>query len=129
VGSPLLAWRPLALLVTDGGPGGDLGGPPPGGSGFGKPGPRDMGCPIGSPGKRFIEVLGTPWEEVIGVAIGLAAASGLTQLMKSLLYGIGTLDPPTYVTVPMVLLLAAGIASYVPARWAAAVDPMQALRE
>ena len=59
------------------------------------------------------------------MAIGLAAASGLTQLMKSLLYGIGTLDPPTYVTVPMVLLLAAGIASYVPARWAAAVDPVQ----
>ena len=32
MGSPRLAWRPLALLVTDGGPGGDLGGPPPGGS-------------------------------------------------------------------------------------------------
>jgi hypothetical protein len=70
VGSPLLAWRPLALLVTDGGPGGDLGGLPPGGSGFRKLGPRDMGSPIGSPGGNdSIEVPGTPWEEVIGVAI------------------------------------------------------------
>src|SRR5215470_16295128 len=42
VGSPRLAWRPLALLVTDGGPGGDLGGPPPGGSGFGKPSPPNV---------------------------------------------------------------------------------------
>ena len=32
-----MAWRPLALLVTDGGPGGDLGGPPPGGNGFQNP--------------------------------------------------------------------------------------------
>jgi len=45
VGSPRLAWRPLALLVTDGGPGDDLGEPPPGGSAIGKLGPRDMGCP------------------------------------------------------------------------------------
>jgi ABC-type antimicrobial peptide transport system permease subunit len=65
----------------------------------------------------------------IGVVLGLAAAGGLMQFLKSLLYGISTLDPLTYAAVPLVLFLAAGIASYVPARWAATVDPVQALRE
>jgi hypothetical protein len=41
------------------------------------------GAPSAALGKRFIEVPGTPWEEVIGVTIGLAAVSGLTQPMKS----------------------------------------------
>ena len=46
MGSPRLAWRPLALLVIDGGRWCDLGGPPPGGSGFGKLGPRDMAASL-----------------------------------------------------------------------------------
>jgi predicted permease len=65
----------------------------------------------------------------IGAVLGLAAAGGLMQFLKSLLYGISTLDPLTYAAVPLVLFLAAGIASYVPARSAATVDPVQALRE
>jgi ABC-type lipoprotein release transport system permease subunit len=48
--------------------------------------------------------------------------------MKSLLYGISPLDPPTYVAVPVVLALAAVLASYLPARRAAAVDPVDALK-
>jgi ABC-type antimicrobial peptide transport system permease subunit len=64
----------------------------------------------------------------IGIVIGLGAAVGLTQLMSSLLYGITPLDPVTYVTVPLVLLIATMLASYVPARRAAAVDPVEALR-
>jgi predicted permease len=64
----------------------------------------------------------------IGVAIGLITASGLMQLMKSLLFGISPLDPPTYVAVPVVLALAAVLASYLPARRAAAVDPVEALK-
>ena len=64
----------------------------------------------------------------IGVAIGLMGAVGLTQLMKSLLYGITPLDPLTYIAVPMVLLAAAGLASYLPARRAAVVDPAETLR-
>src|SRR5262249_13973518 len=63
-----------------------------------------------------------------GVAIGLAAAAGLTRLMSSLLFGISPLDPLTYVAVPMVLVAAAVIASYLPARRASAVDPVEALR-
>jgi ABC-type lipoprotein release transport system permease subunit len=48
--------------------------------------------------------------------------------MSTLLYGITPLDPVTYVTVPLVLLIATMLASYVPARRAASVDPVEALR-
>jgi predicted permease len=64
----------------------------------------------------------------IGVGIGLATAAGLMQLMKSLLFGISPLDPLTYVAAPLVLVAAAVLASYLPARRAAAVDPVIALR-
>ncbi len=64
----------------------------------------------------------------IGVVVGLAAACGLMQLMKSLLFGISPLDPLTYIAVPGVLVAAAIIASYLPARRAAAVDPVEALK-
>ena len=63
-----------------------------------------------------------------GVAIGLAAASGLTRLMKSLLFGVSPLDPFTYVSVLIVLAVSAVLASYLPARRAAAVNPVEALR-
>ena len=63
-----------------------------------------------------------------GVSIGLVAAAGLMRLMKSLLFGISPLDPLTYVTVPLVLAGAAVLASYLPARRAAAMDPVEALK-
>jgi predicted permease len=64
----------------------------------------------------------------VGVAIGLIAAAGLMRLMKSLLFGISPLDPLTYAAVPVVLVAAAALASYLPARRAAAVDPVTTLR-
>jgi ABC-type antimicrobial peptide transport system permease subunit len=64
----------------------------------------------------------------LGVAIGLAAAVGLMRLMNSLLFGITSLDPLTYVAVAVVLVAAAVLASYVPARRTASVDPVEALR-
>jgi predicted permease len=64
----------------------------------------------------------------IGVAIGLSAAAGLMRLMKSLLFGISPLDPLTYASVPIVLVAAAVLASYLPARRASAVDPVEALK-
>jgi ABC-type antimicrobial peptide transport system permease subunit len=64
----------------------------------------------------------------IGVAIGLAASVGLMRLMKSLLFGISPLDPLTYAAVPVVLVTAAVLASYLPARRASAVDPVEALK-
>jgi predicted permease len=64
----------------------------------------------------------------LGVAIGLAAAVGLMRLMKSLLFGISPLDPLTYIAVAVVLVASAVLASYVPARRTAAVDPVEALK-
>jgi ABC-type antimicrobial peptide transport system permease subunit len=64
----------------------------------------------------------------IGVTIGLAAALGLTRLMESRLFGVSPLDPISYVVVSSVLLLGAAVASYLPARRAARVDPIVALR-
>jgi putative ABC transport system permease protein len=65
----------------------------------------------------------------IGIAIGLVAALGLTRLMSSLLFGTGPLDPATYIAVLFVLTVAAVLASYVPARRAAMVNPMTTLSE
>ncbi len=64
----------------------------------------------------------------LGVACGMGAAVALTRLMSSLLFGISPLDPITYVVVPLGLLLAAFVASYLPARRATVIDPVQALR-
>jgi len=64
----------------------------------------------------------------IGSALGMIAAAGLTRLMASLLFGITPLDPLTYAAVPVFLLAAAALASYVPARRATAVNPVDALR-
>lgn len=64
----------------------------------------------------------------VGVAIGVVAAAGLTRFMKSLLFGISPLDPLTYAAIPLILLCAAALASFIPARRAAAVDPVETLR-
>ena len=64
----------------------------------------------------------------IGAALGLVAAAGLTRLMSSLLFGVTALDPVTYAAVTALLVAAAALASYLPTRWAIAIDPVQALR-
>jgi predicted permease len=64
----------------------------------------------------------------IGMAIGLTAAAGLMRLMSSLLFGVSPMDPLTYVSVLIILGASAVLASYLPARRAAAVDPVEALR-
>jgi predicted permease len=64
----------------------------------------------------------------IGAAIGLASAGLLTRLMSSLLFGVTAFDPVTYAMVTGILIAAAALASYLPARRATIVDPVQALR-
>lgn len=64
----------------------------------------------------------------IGVGCGLVVAAALTRLMSALLFQISPLDPITYCAVPLVLISAALLASYLPARRATGVDPVDALR-
>jgi len=64
----------------------------------------------------------------IGIALSLATSAGLTRLMRSLLFGISPLDPVAYGAAPVLLIVAALVASYIPARRAATVDPVETLR-
>ncbi|HSK80542.1 MAG TPA: ABC transporter permease [Thermoanaerobaculia bacterium] len=64
----------------------------------------------------------------LGVALGLAGALAVTRLMQSLLYGITTTDPVTFLAVPVLLAVAAVLACFLPASRAARVNPLIALR-
>lgn len=65
----------------------------------------------------------------IGVAIGLAAAFGLTRFLGHLLFGVNSSDPVTFAAVAAALTAVAAVATYFPARHAASVNPTQALRQ
>jgi putative ABC transport system permease protein len=64
----------------------------------------------------------------VGLGVGLVAALALTRLMSSLLFGIKATDVATYVAALGVILGAAALASYLPARRASAIDPMETLK-
>jgi len=68
------------------------------------------------------------WLAGIGLAIGLAISAGVWRFAASFLYGISATDRVTFVGVPLVLVIVAFVASVLPARRAAKVDPMDALR-
>jgi predicted permease len=65
---------------------------------------------------------------LIGLTVGLAASLFLTRFLRNMLFGVGTTDVPTFATVVILLCVVALAACYLPARRAASVDPMQALR-
>lgn len=65
---------------------------------------------------------------IIGTVIGLVAAAAASQLLRGLLYNVNPLDPVAFLTVPVVLVGVATLAVYLPARKAASVDPMKALK-
>jgi len=64
----------------------------------------------------------------IGVPIGLAASAAVTRVMASLLFRVTALDPITYLVVPLLLVSATALASYLPAKRASALDPVEALK-
>jgi len=64
----------------------------------------------------------------IGVALGVVAALVLAPLLDSQLYGVASIDPITFISVPIALLLIAALAAAVPARKAMRIDPLAALR-
>ena len=66
---------------------------------------------------------------LIGLAVGVAASLASTRLLRSQLFGVRPADPLAYTAVAVVLGLVALVACYVPARRAAGVDPMVALRQ
>jgi ABC-type antimicrobial peptide transport system permease subunit len=68
------------------------------------------------------------WLAAAGSVTGLAGAALLTRFMRSVLFGVGATDPLTFVGVAVVLLTVAFLASWIPARRAARVDPLIAMR-
>ena len=65
---------------------------------------------------------------LLGSAIGVAAALGLTRFLASFLYGVAALDPAVFIAVPIFLAAVALAAIWIPARRASCVDPIRALR-
>jgi predicted permease len=65
---------------------------------------------------------------VSGIAIGLLLAMATAKILSGILYGVGALDPVAFTVAPLVLTIAALIATWLPARRATQVDPVQALR-
>jgi ABC-type antimicrobial peptide transport system permease subunit len=65
----------------------------------------------------------------LGSLLGIPAAAGLARAIRSQLYGVSAVDPLTYLAAIAALLLVTTVAAYVPARRAAHLEPMSALRE
>ncbi|HEY6991046.1 MAG TPA: ABC transporter permease [Bryobacteraceae bacterium] len=85
-----------------------------------------LGAPLSNVTRLFLR--GGLLLSAMGCACGLAAALVLTRLMKSLLFSVSPSDPLTYVAMAVALISAAALASYLPARKAIKVDPVEALR-
>jgi predicted permease len=65
----------------------------------------------------------------VGILLGLTGSVAVTRVVKSFLVGVGAMDPLTFAGVPLVLLAVAGVASFIPARRASIIHPVEALRD
>jgi predicted permease len=84
-------------------------------------------------GARQVNVLALVFRQgltlaTVGIAVGILGAFALTRLLSTLLYSVTPTDPVTFATAPAILLVVAALACWIPARRAARIDPMQALR-
>ncbi|HUU33657.1 MAG TPA: FtsX-like permease family protein, partial [Vicinamibacterales bacterium] len=66
---------------------------------------------------------------LVGLGLGLAGAVAVSRVVATLLFGVSPTDPLVFAGVPVLLLLVAAAASYVPARRAVGIDPLVALRQ
>ena len=71
---------------------------------------------------------GALWQILVGLALGIPAALFAGHLMTSLLYGVRAYDPLAFLGAILLLAICAMVAGFIPARRAASIDPMQALR-
>ena len=85
-----------------------------------------LGAPLGALKRMFVrQGLGLA---CLGIACGLTAALATSRVMRFLLFDVSPLDPASYLAGALLLLIAAAVASYVPARQTTSVDPIDALR-
>jgi len=80
------------------------------------------------PGVVALVMRGVLWQVLIGLCLGIPASFYAGYLMKSLLYGVGSYDPWALAGAPLMLVICAAAAGFIPARRAASIEPMQALR-
>lgn len=81
------------------------------------------------PGQILADAMGQAGGWVLaGIVLGLGMAAGVAQLLGAMLYGVGPLDPAVFLLVPLGMLAVALVASWVPARRASTVDPVEVLR-
>jgi ABC-type antimicrobial peptide transport system permease subunit len=71
---------------------------------------------------------GSTWTVVVGLVVGGLGSIAAVRLLRSMLFGVGAFDPASYCAAAMMLLVTVFLAGMVPARRAASVEPMQALR-
>ncbi len=90
-------------------------------------GTREMGIRMAL-GAQASDVLRMVVWRGLSLALGVAAALALTHVMKNLLFAVSTTDPTTFALIALLLVVVTLIASYIPARRATRVDPLQALR-